>query len=835
MGAALLDCALFAGGAAVLAAAVRWWRPELPRRWAAGHALLAFAFFAVPLATPLVQVPVDIVYHWRPWSETLTGPPEVDNPLLTDIPLQMLPFRTLVRERLLDLEAPLWAHELGTGQPLLGNAQSAPFAPLHLGALPLPPLRGLTVAAAWQVLLGLLLTHALVLALARTSGRGSDRASGPASGRAPGEPPEAAGWRLQAGAATGAAGFALSAYSVAWLYHPLAMVAMWIPGVVLGIVALHRGERGAFPGLVASALGLAVSGHPETAAHTALLAAGLGAVLWLRGPAVGRPRFALRAGGAALLAACLAAPALLPVLEVLPASQRRVALRSGAERGNDPPDLRPAVFLPLVDPLAFGSPRDGDWSAPDNFNERCTHYAGGAALAAALAGAVGLGWGRRKPARRAAPGSGRVAGILLAGVLALLAAVKAPPVFRLVDALPVLGDAAHGRLRVFWVLAVALAAGLAAPRLAERPGARWAGVAALVGAGVVLALVPPPFGSAHQRTWWWVTLLGLAAAAAALAVPRLRPAFPAVLLAAVVADLFTLGVRYHALVPPGRQLEPPPALAWLIERRAEAEAPFRVLAEEAQMPANLAALHGLRDPRSEDPMAPHASSWLVGKRLSAGRWRPGRPVFLWPPYDLPALRMLGVRHVLAAHGRRLGPPWEPAFDGVGGRIWRLPDPLPPFFVPARARAVRSPELARELTLRNRDFAGLVVHADPDAPPGFQEPTPQEGRVWLRELSANGFDLAVESRTGAVVASSVSRVPGWRAAIDGWPAEPVTVNWAFLGVRVPPGVHRVELDYAPAGWRWGLGLFWGAVAACLGMGLARRLRRAAPRVAGSGAP
>ncbi|HUF78469.1 MAG TPA: YfhO family protein, partial [Thermoanaerobaculia bacterium] len=75
--------------------------------------------------------------------------------------------------------------------------------------------------------------------------------------------------------------------------------------------------------------------------------------------------------------------------------------------------------------------------------------------------------------------------------------------------------------------------------------------------------------------------------------------------------------------------------------------------------------------------------------------------------------------------------------------------------------------------------------------------------------------------------------GWRAAIDGKPAEPVTVNSAFLGLRVPPGVHRVELDYRPRGWVWGLGLFWAAVA---GMALwAARSRSATLRAAGSGAP
>jgi len=106
--------ALFLAGGALLAALFRWWRPEVSWRAAAGFLLLALAFFAVPLATPDLQVPVDIAYQWEPWRE-MTARVHPANPLLSDVPLQMLPLRTLVRERLLRGEAPLWSHELGTG------------------------------------------------------------------------------------------------------------------------------------------------------------------------------------------------------------------------------------------------------------------------------------------------------------------------------------------------------------------------------------------------------------------------------------------------------------------------------------------------------------------------------------------------------------------------------------------------------------------------------------------------------------------------------------------------------------------------------------------------
>jgi hypothetical protein len=795
----IVDSLLFAAGALLIVAAVRWWRAPaggLPKRWAAAHALLVFAFFGVPLTTAKNQAPVDIAYQFQPWRFQAEPDFEPDNRLLSDIPLQMVPFRTLVRDRLLAGEAPLWSHETGTGQPLLGNAQSAPFAPLHLATLPLPPVRALTVAAAWQVLVGALLMHALVLALARS--------------------PTPTHWPVHAGAALAAVAFALSTYSVAWLYHPLSMVAMFIPGVVLGIVGLARGERRAFPALVVCAWALAVSGHPETAAHTGLLAAGLGLVYLAAGEraglAVGRGRFAGRAALAALLTACLAAPALLPVVEILPESERKVVLDDLGRRPLGMPDFEARGLLPLAQPLAFGSPRDGDWDGPANFNEYASQYAGTATLALALAGAlIGVGVpGRRRGGRR-------LTAILAAGLFALLAGLKVSPAYDLVDALPLLEHAAHGRLRLFWVLAAALVAGLALPRLARSRFGVAAGLAALAGTAAVLLAVLPT-GSAHQRLWWWVALAGLGAVAAGVAVPRLRRLAPALALAAVVADLFVLGVHYHALVPAELDLDPegaPPALAFLVERQREARQPFRVTGEGSDLFPNLPAAYGLWGTRGNDPMQPRAASLLVRRRLGQA-YAPGENPARAGMRDPGIFRMLSVRYLVTPRRRRLPPAdWRPVFEQGAIRVWELRRPLPLFFVPARAQGLAEAERARFAAFRIRDFESRSVYLDPEECfrgegriplPGGPE---QEGRVWLREVGPNGFELTAENRSPdepLVVASSVTRVRGWRLTIDGEPAEPLTVNSGFVGFRVPPGVHAVALDYAPAGWRWGWVLF-----------------------------
>jgi hypothetical protein len=809
----LIDGLAYAVGAAVLVALVRRLPPGLSWRRGAAYAVLTLAFYGPALLGPATAVATDIAYQWRPWSETLAGddaPVELANPLLSDIPFQMLPFRTLVRERFLDGEAPLWAHEMNAGMPLLGNGQSAPFAPLHLATLPLPPARALTVAAAWQTLAGLLLMHLLVLAVGRRAG--------PAAPTTP--TPPTSEW----GATLGAVAFALSVYAVAWAYHPLGMVAMGVPGVVLGILLLGRGTRGGFALLVAVAVSMAVSGHPETVAHTALLAAGLAAVLLARTPEVGRGRFVGLLAGAALLSALLAAPALLPLAQTLPGSERMEILDK-APRAVAPPPHEAADWLPTFQPLAFGSPRyhgtDADYSGRANLNELCSQYAGALALVLALVGALML--------------RGRLLAILLTGFGALLVSFRMEPLYSMIEVLPVVGHAAHGRLRLFWVLAVALAAGVALPRLLETRRRRTALAVAAAVLAIGIALVPPPvaengLGSVHPRLWFALVLAGVGLFAAALGLsltkhPRLSPrALAAGGACLLTAELFVLGVVYHPLTPPSLQLDPPPALAFVLEENARAlenHQPFRVLAEGADLLPNLAAADGLWDPRSSnDPARPFEATWLLGNRLSQSRWKRVRPTLLEGHYDAPFQQMLGVRYVLTRHRKRLAPPYRPVLDHQGGKVWELDGALPLFWVPERIDAVDW-RAARRRALRNQDFSrrGTVTVEDGTPPPATGPQTAEI--VHIDQVHGNGFDLVTRSAGPAVVASSVVLAPGWRVTVDGEPTRPVAVNWVFLGFEVPAGEHRVALVYSPAGWRWGLVLFGVGVMVVVILLVARR--------------
>ncbi|MBK8691206.1 MAG: YfhO family protein [Deltaproteobacteria bacterium] len=69
-------------------------------------------------------------------------------------------------------------------------------------------------------------------------------------------------------------------------------------------------------------------------------------------------------------------------------------------------------------------------------------------------------------------------------------------------------------------------------------------------------------------------------------------------------------------------------------------------------------------------------------------------------------------------------------------------------------------------------------------------------------------------------------PGWRASVDGRPAELLRVDLALRGVALGPGAHTVRMEYTAAPLRLGAAI--SGVAIALAALLAGLLRRAASR-------
>jgi hypothetical protein len=89
-------------------------------------------------------------------------------------------------------------------------------------------------------------------------------------------------------------------------------------------------------------------------------------------------------------------------------------------------------------------------------------------------------------------------------------------------------------------------------------------------------------------------------------------------------------------------------------------------------------------------------------------------------------------------------------------------------------------------------------------------------VRLGRLSSGAMAAQVKSATDGLLVIGERFDPGWTARVDGAPAEVLEVDLSALGVRVPPGEHRVDLSFFPRGLWAGLALALATLAALLAL-------------------
>ncbi len=746
--------------------------PEVTGNEIALWGCVSLALFSPILVSGSVHLPLDYLAAFQPWSAAAPH-----NPLLTDLVTQILPFRHLVREALLAGHLPFWAHGLGTGSPLLENAQASVFSPFHLLTLPLPAARAVTVIAAMQVFLCLAFTQALALSLG-CGGRAASRFA--------------------------AIAVAFSSFSIVWLYHPHGLAFCVVPSVLLAAARLARRHRAAVPTvLVAGILGM-TAGQPQILVFGGLAALSLfvGLAPW-SSPSRLRSTLAW-AGGSAAATLALATPAWLPTLTYLPESERAHLAAATPGALNPPGDPAPLWTL-VADPLRFGNPAHQNWTGPWNFNEAASAWAGAIPLALAVALLVAGRWRERA--------------LVLGGAIALAAATRAPGIFDAVTALPLLDQSTTGRLRLVWVIAVGLAAARALDQLPQRRGLRAATVGASLASIVWLGAAWPAAAPLSELVWRSTALASLVSLVVCLALPSWRHR-AAALGVVTAAELLALGWDYHPAVKP-ELIARNPAIEALRATAALHEGPGRTAALGGRLIPASPVLFGLVDPRGFDPLRPAAPLAILRTRLHRPALH-GQMLFKRPLADPPLLDFLGVQGLLA--GIDEAPPgWPETWrdPAAGMAVFRNPGALPLFHEgfpiaagvdrhEAIARAKTKGQLAPDFVL---DRDGCAVGAEPAA-------TRSSVIVESIETTFEGFVIRTSSSAGGWVASSVTWLPGWQV-VDG--AASICRSWgAFLALRVPAGEQRIELRYRPVGWTLSLWLsLTGAATAALLLRLTTR--------------
>lgn len=778
----------------------RVFRPRIPWPWALVIVAIALAPVLPSLREGRRHGPLDTNVPNRPWATAETAGYRPHAMRLNDVTLQFVPWQLEARRQLLAGRPPLLNPYSGSGQALLGNGQSAPFSLVSLLSLPFDPRRAQALRAFLVLFLALWGTWAAVRQL-----------------------------EVRGLFALGAAvAYAYGGSMTVWQLFPHAQVmALW-PFLYLAGERLlaDPGERRArwLAGLAIA--GIVLAGHPETAA-VALLA---WVARWCFGARRGAPAHwrAVRTMAATAALAWLATSFfVLPVAESILGSEKLLQEHGvwSAERAHGV-RAPAAALVNLVVPGFFGTPQGSGESGPAPLQWLAEGAVGLPALALFAVGAL-FATGRRETRRHlllvaaVAFGLHLVPGTLLEPLLAL------PPLSLI--ATRYFAYAGGFAVALLSALALEAWAGGGSPRL--RPALALSTGAAAAATGLCLLLLPQvwtAFGGipaagilAASRRHALVAFVVASCLAAGLRFLR-PPAVAGALVAAL--SLLQLYDVYGGYVPHVPAAVVYPQVPILTRLAAERE-PFRLAGSRGVLTPNASTVYRLRDIRTHDPTeSARYVAWLVD--LLGFDLERYHKAYRPQPEHLPLLRLLAVRFVLTGEGIRLPPPWLDRGLFATTRLWELPGGARWAFVPERIQPVASAAEARA-ALR---CSGAPLRLAP-IELGTRGPAVSNGRarVLRVEHTHEGLALSVAAPEEAWLVVSQAAIPGWRARVDGRPAEVAPAYGALLAVRVPAGASRLTVVYRPRTWTAGVVVSALTLAALLVTPVVRR------RIEGPGRP
>jgi hypothetical protein len=716
--------------------------------------------------------------------------PVIHNANISDQVSEFIPWLSLSWQQVHAGHLPLWNPSSGLGAPLAFNWQSAPFG--------LPALVSYSVPLRYAFDASVAVTMAVAGTGAYVLGR-------------------VVGLGAVAAAMVGTV-FELSGPMIAWIGSPLAGAFSWV-GWLSALAVLVIRSRGKLRYLVATAAATALAllaGSPEAVVlmfGSVVIVGGVTLVFEYRS-AKGHGTL-LRSGlalvGAWIVGAMVAAPVLLPGLQVARASVRSQSTFNAA--------------LPLHDLIYFvvqgfdGLPLDGMHPFGGLPVIETMSFVGSVALVLSLVAVVHRG---RRPEVLA---SGLIA---LAGILV----VFVPSVVGVAKDLPLLGMVQWQRGLFPIAFALALLAGVGSDALA-RGANRRAPLRTLVSASLILSLaltamawwgragLSPPDAAARLHGLLAALVASLAMVAVgggALLFGRRRglgangakrgAAVVVLLLAIETTSLLAVGMPWPSSSPTG--VPSLPAVEQLQRVVGSGTVGFvsggcvNGSSSTGLFP-NATLLYGLHQLDVYDASTPAELFTAWQKDAGTPSGAPAFYEFCPQITTSRAARLFGVEWVLAGPGES-GPDGAIRAGDVGDDVlYRVPGAAAATVVTAASGAA----------LPGIDAPGTaisVAHPDPS--------------TWKVRTSAT---------SPSVLRLRLADTAGWHGTVDGRPVPVLPFAGAMLQLRVPPGHHTVEVTYWPTGFSVGivLALLGGAAVVAIVIGAAVRRRTSSARNVGSG--
>ncbi|MDW8071315.1 MAG: YfhO family protein, partial [Anaerolineae bacterium] len=263
-----------------------------------------------------------------------------------------------------------------------------------------------------------------------------------------------------------------------------------------------------------------------------------------------------------------------------------------------------------------------------------------------------------------------------------------------------------------------------------------------------------------------------------------RPGGMALLTGCLAFNLFTVNWRFH-LRPAADWFPFTPAVEVLREQLAHQPTVVRI-ASGGLLPqgSGAAAVYGFDDTTGNSPL--HLAAWEEFQAI----------VPEWRRWQLCNVHYVLSDRVLDGPGlRRLFPLGPPQGEKMV-YVYAVTDPFPRAWVVHRWEVARD-RTAALLRISQDDFdlrhAAVVerrLDIDPPSPPA------EGSRAQVTFFAAEALELEVQAIADGLLVLSEINYPGWRASVDGHPAQIVTTNGIFRGIPITAGRHYVRLWYAP---------------------------------------
>jgi hypothetical protein len=673
---------------------------------------------------------------------------KVHNATLFDQISLFIPWTNLVWTQVHQGHLPLWNPYSTLGMPLAFNWESAPLSlPSLIGYL--FPVR---LAYTAQVVVTLVVAGTGVYVLGKVLRLG------------------------MLGCMTAAIAFELSGTFTANLGWPLDSVWSWGGWLFAAILLVLRGtKRPQVIVLLAVVIAFAIyAGNPEDAMLLALSAAIFAlAMLLFRAPALGGSgpviRPAVDLGISAIAGAAMAAPLILPGLQLARGSNRTAVGADLFPKGLPPKELFHLIFqgfdgLPLLHSQWFGLSAYVVTSA----------YLGVIVLVLAATALV-LRW--RRPEVRSFAALAVATGIL----------VFTPPLVSLLDS---------AVIRIYWifaltpmVLAIAVLSGVGMDVLVESHSDRrvrrvlaigFAGMAVLIGIIWLVARrgLTPSQANIRSQSFIWPTIevvtgLVVVWALAKVATRTWTRLVPSA--AGTVAGSLLLLVLTGFLLASGT-----PVFSSSSEYPTSTPA---VTSLQRAIDNSVVGIGGT--PTYPSDMAIMANANLLYDVQEFGAYDPLLPRAYFSLYETPVSE-------LAAFGDILSPGIT---STQAARLYGISYLLEPSGVSGPKGSVFVRRLGHEGLYRVPDAAAatLVALRPNGSLPGMYA---SGSTVRVAHPSPGTWKMVTDGGSRSVLRLRLTNVPGWRATIDGSPVDVSSFARLMLQVRVSPGRHVIELRYWP---------------------------------------